>query len=126
VQGLDPLAVFDIALSTWNPLDGARTDQTTLKAERFEVFKDGDPVDAGAFHGDRSDLVFLQPVPDGVQVSSVSSKQTDDFGVGLLAWDTDPDFMRTNIHASSMGLDAADTSEGLRVGDQNRLCDGGT
>ena len=59
MKGLDPLAVFDIALAAWGSLDGVRTDETAIEAERFEVFKDGDPVDAGAFHGDGLDVVFM-------------------------------------------------------------------
>jgi hypothetical protein len=66
MQGLDPLAVFDVTLATRDALDGAGTDPSAVKTKRFKILKDEYPVDAGTFHCNGTDLVRLQPISDSM------------------------------------------------------------
>src|SRR5260370_420771 len=61
MQFLYPLAVEHITLATGDILDPPGIDQINLEAPLFENLVEGDPIDAGRFHGYGGDVALLQP-----------------------------------------------------------------
>lgn len=67
VEGLDPLTIEDIRFVPRGKSAGhMAADETAVDAVVFEDLEEGDPVDAGGFHGDSLDAVFDQPLGEGV------------------------------------------------------------
>ncbi len=59
MQLLKPLAVEDIRFATGDILNVARIDQLYFEPTTLEQFEQWDPVNAGGFHGHRSDATLL-------------------------------------------------------------------
>ena len=74
---LDPLAILDIAFATGHIFEVMGIDQFDLKAAVIEDFKNGDPIDAGRFHGHGIDAAFTQPVGQGMQVNGKGLETSD-------------------------------------------------
>ena len=105
VQSLDPLTVEDIGLMAGGEAAGqVAADQAAMDAAAFQHLEEGDPVDAGGFHGDRLDAVLDQPIGDGAEIGGVGAEGTHDLGL-VGAGNADIDFLSADVGAGSVGVD---------------------
>jgi hypothetical protein len=65
---LDPLAVDDVGLAAGDILDVTRVDEHDVDAARLEDLVEGDPVDAGGFHGDGGHAARGEPVGQTMEI----------------------------------------------------------
>ncbi len=112
MQGLNPLAVQDIALVAGREPPGqVAVDEAAMEAVRFQNLEEGDPVHAGGFHGDGLDAVFDQPVGDGVQVGCVRAERAHDLGL-VGARDAEVDLLGADVGAGCVRIDDRQTFSG--------------
>ena len=104
VELLDPLAVEDISFAAGDVFDMASVDEEELEASGFEDFVDGDPIDAGGFHGDGVDAAVLEPVGEGVEVAGEGLEDADG-GVVAVLGDGGIDFVVTDVEAGGVEVD---------------------
>src|SRR5262249_16681636 len=84
MQPVDPLAVPAVRLGASAQLVAvAGIDQEDLETLGLEQLVQGNPVDAGRFHGDRGDLVLPQEGGYGFQASRMSRKLAHQAGSGV-------------------------------------------
>ena len=62
MQLLQPLAILDIALTSRHMLGLPRIDQQYFETSLFELLEQGDPVNAGRFHGHGFYAAVLEPL----------------------------------------------------------------
>jgi len=62
VQALEPLRIADVGLSSRNVFGVAGIDQEHLESTLFKDLVDGDPIDAGRFHGDALHAALGEPL----------------------------------------------------------------
>ena len=67
-QVSDPLGVLDVGLATGHCLDVLSVDHQQLRSEALQHVVDRLPVDARALHGDRRDMLLIQPIPQPEQL----------------------------------------------------------
>ncbi len=106
VQSLDPLSIRHVAFPTRHAPQGTGTDQQTFKSTLFQPFKKRNPVDPCAFHRHCFDVMFRQPICDGIQINRVVPKALDQLS-SLVGGDTDDDFFRADVCASRIRIDFA-------------------
>jgi hypothetical protein len=70
VEFLQPLAVVDVSLASWDVLGMAGVDQANLKSVSLQHLKERNPVNSGRFHGDGLDLASPEPVAQSDQIAS--------------------------------------------------------
>ena len=104
VELLDPLAIEDIGLLARDILNVAGIDDENLKTVLFEDFKGRDPVDAGGFHCDGSDLGLLEPVSEGMEISGESGEFPDG-SVETAFGDGGPNLIVTDIETGGIEID---------------------
>ena len=75
-----------------------------MEAAGFEFLKEGNPIDARGFHGDRLDAAVHKPVRQCLEVSGVRAKGAHDLLV-LTVRHTGHNLMRPNIDSSGLGGD---------------------
>jgi hypothetical protein len=68
MQLLEPLAVHDIGLPTGDVLHVTRVDEDYVEAARLEDLVEGDPVDAGGFHGHGGHAARGEPVSEALEI----------------------------------------------------------
>lgn len=76
----------------------------------FERLEERNPVDTGAFHGHRLDVVFFEPGGNRVQVGSVIATGAHQLGV-LVARHADHDFVRAEVYSGGVRVDPAHRRE---------------
>jgi hypothetical protein len=74
MQLLNPLAIDHIGLAPGHVLDVMGIDQLDIESPAFEQFEQGDPVDAGRFHGDGGDPAALQPIGQAPEIGGERRK----------------------------------------------------
>jgi hypothetical protein len=75
VQALQPLAIEPISLGpSRSALGLTRIDQEDLHPTGFQEFKEGNPVNAGRFHGDSGHTAVNEPVGQGVEVGGAGAE----------------------------------------------------
>src|SRR6266446_891508 len=111
MEGLDPLTVQHITLASWDMLERLGADQTTLEATGFQGLEQRHPIDAGGCHRDRLDTAVDEPVRQGLEISGLGAKSTDDLLI-VTVGDAGHDCMRTTIHTSGVEVDRAHALEG--------------
>jgi len=105
MEGLNPLTVEDISLVASREATGeVAADEAAMNPVIFEDLEEGDPIDAGGFHGDSLDAVFDEPIGEGVQVGGVDAEGAHDLGL-VWAWDTDKDLLGADVGACGVGVD---------------------
>jgi len=105
MQGLNPLTVEDIGFVTGGEAAGeVAADQAAMDAASFQDLEQGDPVDAGGFHGDGLDAVLDQPIGDSVQVGGIGAEGTHDLGL-VGAGDADVGLLGADVGAGGVGVD---------------------
>jgi hypothetical protein len=113
VELLDPLAVEDVGLATWDILDVSGVDEDDFKAAFIEDFKDGDPVDAGGLHGHGVDATGQEPIGQSMQGTGISLEGPDGLGATVFRH-SGIDFGRADVETGSIEIDLL---EGFKVDD---------
>jgi hypothetical protein len=85
-------------------LDVVGVDQIDGQAARFEDFEDGDPIDAGGFHGDGIHAAGEQPIGQGVQVGREGGEATHRLA-GTVGGHGGPDFAGADVETGGVGVD---------------------
>jgi len=85
-------------------LNVAGIDQVDLDTACFEEFEEGDPVDAGRFHGHRIHPVFDQPGGQTFQVGGEGGEGTGGLTLQVGA-QGHPDFAAADVNAGGIGMD---------------------
>ena len=81
MQPLDPLGIQDVRLGAGTAVfELPRLDQIDFETFRFEQLKEGDPVDAGGFQGDRGDALSAKVGDDGLEIGGVGAEVADQAG----------------------------------------------
>jgi hypothetical protein len=78
-------------------------DQTHLEAAAFKDLEKRDPVDAGRFHGDGTDVAGFQPIGQGDEIFCKGSEMTDRL-ITAIDWDSDVEFSGADIDAGRIGI----------------------
>jgi hypothetical protein len=113
VELLDPLAVENVGLATWDILDMAGVDQENLKTALVEDFVDRDPIDAGGLHGHGVDAAGLEPISQVMQGTGIGLEAPD--GLCATAFGhSDIDLGRTDVETGSVEIDLL---EGFKLDD---------
>ena len=110
VEILEPLTVLDVGLAAGEILAMTGIDQADLEASRIEDLEEGNPIDAGGFHGDGGDATGLEPVAQAEQRIGEGRKRTDRFGVGV-GRDGDPDFAGTDVDAGGVEVEGGERAQ---------------
>src|ERR1700755_944945 len=103
MQVLEPLAIRDVGLPTWNVLYVLCVDQIDLESPSFQDLVDRNPVHAGRLHRDRMNPALLQPVGQGMQIASECGETADGVGISISA-DGDEQLACTYINPGSVGM----------------------
>ena len=110
MQGLNPLTVQYVAFTPGHVLDRLGADQTALDATGLEGLKQRNPIHSRGFHRSRLDTTIHKPVGQGVQISRIGTKGTDQLLV-LAVRHAGHDLMGANIHPSGVAVDLAHPGE---------------
>jgi len=101
---LDPLTIEAVGLAAGDMLELAGFDEAGGEVGLFEHFKDGDPIDAGGFHGDGVDATLFEPGDEAFQIAGEGAEAAHGFGVAV-GWDGGPNFLGANIEAGGVGVE---------------------
>ncbi len=105
VQGLNPLAVEHVGLVARRKAAGeVAADEAAMDAPLLQHHEQGDPIDAGGFHGDGLDAVLDQPIGQGVEVGGVGAEGTHDLGL-VGAGDADVNLLCADVSPGGVGVD---------------------
>ncbi len=105
MQALQPLAIESIGFrAAGGALGLAGIDQQDLQAPRLQEFEQGNPVDAGRFHGDGGDAAVDEPVGQDVEVGSEGAETA--YGLrGAIRWDGPPVLGFADVDAGGVGVE---------------------
>jgi hypothetical protein len=81
----------------------ASVDQVDLDTARFEEFEEGDPVDAGRFHGHRVHVVLDQPGGQAFQVGGEGREGARGLARQVRA-QSHPNFPTADVNPSRVGM----------------------
>ena len=78
-------------------------DQEDLQATGFQEFEEGNPVDAGRFHGDGDHVTVNEPVGEGVEVGGEGAKTAHGLGIAPW-WHSHPVLSFADVDARGVGV----------------------
>jgi hypothetical protein len=104
MQLLNPLTIEYIGLAARDILNVPRIDQLYFEASTIKQLEERYPVNPGRFHGHCGDATLLQPISQGMEVSSEGAKLTHRYFVTAFGY-SDQMPLRTDVDAGGIDVD---------------------
>jgi hypothetical protein len=104
---LEPLAILDVGFAAGEIFAVSGIDQKDFQAGRLEDLEEGDPVNAGGFHGDGGDAGSFEPVAELEQGIGEGLELTNRVGIGT-GGNGDPDFASADINTGRVGVESGE------------------
>ncbi len=101
VHGLNPLKIEHVRRAFGNAPQRAGADQAAANARRYERLEERNPVDAGAVHCHRLNVMFFEPGGDGLQVGGIIAEEAHRLGAFVVRH-ADHDLVCAEVHSGGV------------------------